>query len=98
MPKEKIPSDKQPALIKRGRGRPPKGGEETIQSVLLLTQGISDWLEELSFGIWKATQRKVSRSEIVREILQGVIDSGVDLTETTQEGAIRELVAKEMRR
>ena len=84
--------------IKRGPGRPPRAGEKTLQSALRLNEGISDWIEELTFLIWKESHKKISRSEIVRGILQGVKDSGVDLTGITGEEALRDLVLRKMRR
>jgi len=87
-----------PADVKRGPGRPPREGGSTIQSALRLTEEVSDWVEELSFLIWKESKKKISRSEIVRGILQGVKDSGIDLTKISGEEELRELVLKKMRR
>lgn len=95
--KKKRPTTKT-ATVKRGPGRPPREGGKTVQSALRLTEDISDWIEELTFLIWKESHKKISRSEIVRGILQGVKDSGVDLTEITGEEALREIVLRKMRR
>jgi len=98
MPKSKPVLDKDAGNAKRGRGRPPREGETTCQAALLLTQSVSDWLEEQSFLIWRNSHRKISRSEIVRGILQGIKDSGIDLLKTPSEESLRDLVKKKMRR
>ncbi len=98
MPKKTESSATPKAEAKRGRGRPPREGESTCQAALLLDQSVSDWLEEQVFLIWKESHQKVSRSEIVRGILQGIKDSGVDLTKHPGEDMLRALVLKKMRR
>lgn len=98
MPKKTESSATPKAEVKRGRGRPPREGEATCQAALLLDQSVSDWLEEQVFLIWKESHQKVSRSEIVRGILQGIKDSGVDLTKHPGEDMLRDLVLKKMRR
>lgn len=90
--------DQESGDAQRGPGRPPREGGKTVQSALRLSEGISDWLEELSFSMWKESRKKISRSEIVRGILQGVKDSGVDLTKITGEDALRDLLLRKMRR
>jgi len=98
MPKKTEPSANRKVEEKRGRGRPPREGEPTCQAALLLSQSVSDWLEEQVFLIWKNSHQKVSRSEIVRGILQGVKDSGIDLTKYPGEEQLRDIVLRKMRR
>jgi hypothetical protein len=98
MPKKTQSSKKDAGEAKRGRGRPPREGEPTCQAALLLDQSVSDWLEEQVFLLWKSSHQKVSRSEIVRGILKGIKDSGVDLTKHPGEDLLRDLVLKKMRR
>lgn len=98
MTKEKKQPTTKTADVKRGPGRPPREGEKTLQSALRLSESISDWIEDLTFLVWKESHIKISRSEIVRGILRGVKDSGADLTKITSEEELRDLVLKKMRR
>jgi hypothetical protein len=77
-----------------GRGRPPVHQETWSKvSVVLFDRQIVH-LDRLTAGVRGKTGRPVHRAEIIRALIDGLLDSGMDITTTSSEADLRTRVAR----
>src|SRR5215471_7118377 len=82
--------------VKAGRGRPPVHQETWSKvSVVLFDRQILH-LDRLSTDIRGRSGRVLNRAEIIRALIDGLIDSGMDITGTTSEADLRARVARHL--
>ncbi len=78
------------------RGRPPVHQETWSKvSVVLFDRQIVH-LERLSTDIRGTHGRVLNRAEIIRALIDGLIDSGMDITSTASEAELRARVARRL--
>src|ERR671923_824541 len=83
-------------LIKAGRGRPPVHQEAWSKvSVVLFDRQIVH-LDRLSTDIRGRSGKVLNRAEIIRALIDGLIDSGMDITSTASEADLRARVARRL--
>lgn len=85
-----------PARIKPGPGRPPVHTETWSKvSVVLFDRQITH-LDRLGTHIRGKGGRGFNRAEIIRALIDGLIDSGMDVTTTASEADLRARVARRL--
>ena len=81
---------------KPGPGRPPVHHETWSKvSVVLFDRQILH-LDQLSSEIRDKNGKMLNRAEIIRALIDGLIDSGMDITETGTEADLRARVARRL--
>jgi|SRR6478752_4524359 len=81
---------------KPGRGRPPVHQESWSKvSVVLFDRQIVQ-LDRLATDIRGRSGRAVNRAEIIRALIDGLIDSGMDVTASGSEADLRARVARRL--
>ena len=84
------------STIKAGRGRPPVHQETWSKvSVVLFDRQIHQ-LDRLSTDIRGKSGKVLNRAEIIRALIDGLIDSGMDITSTGSEADLRAKVARHL--
>lgn len=87
---------KRNGLTKPGRGRPPVHQESWSKvSVVLFDRQIVH-LDRLSTDIRGRIGKVVNRAEIIRALIDGLIDSGMDVSATGSESDLRAKVARRL--
>jgi hypothetical protein len=80
----------------RGRGRPPVHSETWSKvSVVLFDRQILH-LDRLATDIRGRSGKVLNRAEIIRGLIDGLIDSGMDITGTGSEADLRARVARRL--
>jgi len=81
---------------KAGRGRPPVHNETWSKvSVVLFDRQIVH-LDRLATDIRGASGKVLNRAEIIRALIDGLIDSGMDVTTAGSESDLRARVARRL--
>jgi hypothetical protein len=81
---------------KAGRGRPPVHSETWSKvSVVLFDRQIVH-LDRLATDIRGRSGKVMNRAEIIRGLIDGLIDSGMDITGTRSESDLRARVARRL--
>jgi hypothetical protein len=81
---------------KLGRGRPPVHSETWSKvSVVLFDRQIVH-LDRLATDIRGASGKVLNRAEIIRALIDGLIDSGMDVTAAASEADLRARVARRL--
>jgi hypothetical protein len=81
---------------KAGRGRPPVHSETWSKvSVVLFDRQILH-LDRLATDIRSTNGKVLNRAEIIRALIDGLIDSGMDITGTASESDLRGRVARRL--
>lgn len=81
---------------KAGPGRPPVHSETWSKvSVVLFDRQIHQ-LDRLSIDIRGKTGKVLNRAEIIRALIDGLIDSGMDVTAAASEADLRGRVARRL--
>src|SRR5438309_1465756 len=81
---------------KVGRGRPPVHNETWSKvSVVLFDRQIVH-LDRLATDIRGRSGKALNRAEIIRALIDGLIDSGMDVTSTDSEADLRARVARRL--
>ena len=89
------PGDGRPAA-KAGRGRPPVHQETWSKvSVVLFDRQIVH-LDRLATDIRGKSGRAINRAEIIRALIDGLIESGMDITASGSEADLRARVARRL--
>jgi hypothetical protein len=93
----KLGKVKRPAATsKPTRGRPPVHQETWSKvSVVLFDRQILH-LDGLTTGLREKNGRPLNRAEIIRALIDGLIDSGMDITATGSEAELRARVARRL--
>jgi hypothetical protein len=88
---------KPPATLnKAGRGRPPVHNETWSKvSVVLFDRQILH-LDRLAADIRGRSGKVLNRAEIIRALIDGLIDSGMDITSSGSEADLRAKVARRL--
>lgn len=82
--------------VKAGRGRPPIHNESWSKvSVVLFDRQILH-LDRLATDIRGRSGKVLNRAEIIRALIDGLIDSGMDVTGTGSEADLRARVARRL--
>jgi hypothetical protein len=85
-----------PARSKPGPGRPPVHTETWSKvSVVLFDRQILQ-LDRLASHIRSVGGKTLNRAEIIRALIDGLIDSGMDITATASEADLRARVARRL--
>src|SRR5216684_1762712 len=94
MPRKRGKSTYARTPIKAGRGRPPVHNETWSKvSVVLFDRQILH-LDRLATDIRGTSGKVLNRAEIIRALIDGLIDSGMDITGTASESDLRGRVAR----
>ena len=84
------------SLAKPGPGRPPVHSETWSKvSVVLFDRQILH-LDRLTREIRTKSAKLLNRAEIIRGLIDGLIDSGMDITPASSEGDLRARVARRL--
>ena len=84
------------SLAKPGPGRPPVHSESWSKvSVVLFDRQILH-LDRLTREIRSKNGKVLNRAEIIRGLIDGLIDSGMDITPANSEGDLRARVARRL--
>jgi hypothetical protein len=85
-----------PRKPKAGRGRPPVHSETWSKvSVVLFDRQILH-LDRLATDIRGTSGKVLNRAEIIRAVIDGLIDSGMDITATASEADLRGRIARRL--
>src|SRR5437667_12178221 len=94
MVKRRTPATNVRSKPKAGRGRPPVHQETWSKvSVVLFDRQIVH-LDRLATDIRGKNGKVFNRAEIIRALIDGLIDSGLDITATDSEADLRARVAR----
>lgn len=89
------PLDEQAAPLMRPPGRPTRHSEPTVNVSVTLLHSQDLFLEQLMVDINARTRTRISKSEILRGLIQAVIESEVDLRSSQRESDVSNaIVAK----
>lgn len=95
--KAKATTRKQQAKPPR-RGRPALERERTVKAGVVLTARQLGAIDRLALDIRDASGNATTRSDVLRGIVEGVLSSGIDLTEAVSETEIAEVIGSRLRR
>src|SRR5438309_7663149 len=96
MVKRRTPAANGRSKPKASRGRPPVHQETWSKvSVVLFDRQIVH-LDRLATDIRGRSGRPFNRAEIIRSLIDGLIDSGMDITGTVSEADLRARVARRL--
>ena len=96
MVKRRTPATDVRVRPKAARGRPPVHQESWSKvSVVLFDRQIVH-LDRLATDIRGRSGKVLNRAEIIRALIDGLIDSGMDVTGTGSEGDLRARVARRL--
>ncbi len=85
-----------PTRARQGPGRPPVHTETWSKvSVVLFDRQISH-LDRLTTHTRSRNGKNLNRAEIIRALIDGLIDSGMDVTATVSEADLRARVARRL--
>jgi hypothetical protein len=85
-----------PARSRPGPGRPPVHNETWSKvSVVLFDRQILH-LDRLASSVRTASGKVLNRAEIIRALIDGLIDSGMDITNSASEADLRARVARRL--
>ena len=82
--------------IKAGPGRPPVHNETWSKVSVVLFDRQIHHLDRLSGDIGVKTGKVLNRAEIIRALIDGLIDSGMDVTAAASEADLRGRVARRL--
>ena|SRR5690349_22441075 len=81
---------------KAGPGRPPVHTETWSKvSVVLFDRQIHQ-IDRLAHGVRNSGGKVLNRAEIIRALIDGLIDSGMDITGTSSEADLRGRIARRL--
>jgi hypothetical protein len=93
---KKLPPASRDRKKKAGRGRPPVHNETWSKvSVVLFDRQIVH-LDRLAIDIRGASGNVLNRAEIIRALIDGLIDSGMDVTAAASESDLRARIARRL--
>lgn len=96
MTKKPVRSGAVRLITKAGRGRPPVHQEPWSKvSVVLFDRQIVH-LDRLATDIRGKSGKVINRAEIIRALIDGLIDSGMDITGSGSEADLRARVARRL--
>lgn len=96
MTKKRIKSRTVRLTAKRSRGRPPVHQETWSKvSVVLFDRQVMH-LDRLAMEIRDRSGKMINRAEIIRSLIDGLIDSGMDVTSASSEADLRARVARRL--
>jgi hypothetical protein len=84
------------STIRAGRGRPPVHQETWSKVSVVLFDRQIHHLDRLATDIRDKSGRVLNRAEIIRALIDGLIDSGMDITSTGSEADLRAKVARRL--
>src|SRR5207245_4773827 len=94
--KRRVPATNVRAKAKPSRGRPPVHQESWSKvSVVLFDRQIVH-LDRLAIDIRGRSGKVLNRAEIIRALIDGLIDSGMDVTTAGSEADLRARVARRL--
>ena len=98
MSKKTTPRVKAQAHSKARRGRPPVHREAWAKvSVVLFERQVAS-LDRLTRNVRRTIGKTMTRAEIIRALIDGLIASRIDVTEHASEAALRAHVARRLTR
>jgi len=80
----------------RGPGRPPVHSEAWTKTTVVLFNRQILYLDRLALDIRAKTGTVTNRTEIIRALIDGLEESGLDLTGITSEAEMKALVASRL--
>jgi len=78
--------------------KPPQSPSVGNKLTIILPMEITNYLDHLVLDIRAKTRRKIRRAEIIRAIIHGVIQSGIDLTGYANEEQISKVIQESITR
>ena len=89
MSKKTTEHGKTPVHLKARRGRPPVHREAWAKvSVVLFERQVAS-LDRLTHNVRKKIGKTMTRAEIIRALIDGLIASGIDITQHASEATLR---------
>jgi len=85
-----------PAKSRPGPGRPPVHAETWSKVSVVLFDRQIQHLDRLTANIRGKNGKFLNRAEIIRALIDGLIDSGMDITSTGSEADLRARVARRL--
>ena len=84
------------STVKAGRGRPPVHQETWSKVSVVLFDRQIQHLDRLSTDMRGRNGKVMNRAEIIRALIDGLIDSGMDITASGSEADLRAKVARHL--
>jgi hypothetical protein len=84
------------STMKAGRGRPPVHQETWSKVSVVLFDRQIHHLDRLATDVRDRNGKFLNRAEIIRALIDGLIDSGMDITSTGSEADLRARVARRL--
>jgi len=84
------------STLRTGRGRPPVHQETWSKVSVVLFDRQIHHLDQLSTAIRGKSGKVLNRAEIIRALIDGLIDSGIDVGATPSEADLRAKVARHL--
>jgi hypothetical protein len=84
------------STLRTGRGRPPVHQETWSKVSVVLFDRQINHLDQLSTDIRGKSGKVLNRAEIIRALIDGLIDSGIDVAATPSEADLRAKVARHL--
>jgi hypothetical protein len=94
MARKRIPIGRLKSRVKAPRGRPRVHTEAWAKVSVVLFERQVLHLDRLATDIRRANGRAMNRAEIIRALIDGVINSGLDMSEHGTEAGLRAYIAK----
>jgi hypothetical protein len=102
MPKKRVtpvrPGSRTPTRVKKkiGPGRPPIHNETWSKVSVVLFDRQIHHLDRLATAVRARSGKVLNRAEIIRALIDGLIDSGMDITVSASEADLRARVARRL--
>ena len=87
---------REPTHTKPGPGRPPVHSETWSKVSVVLFDRQIHHLDHLATNARGKSGKNLNRAEIIRALIDGLIDSGMDITSTASEADLRARVARRL--
>ncbi len=96
MARKVIPIRRLKKLVKARRGRPPVHTEAWGKVSVVLFERQVLHLDRLATSMRRTSGKVMNRAEIIRALIDGLIDSGLDVTKHGTEATLRSQIAKRL--
>jgi hypothetical protein len=89
-----VPAHTRKKTTKPSRGRPPVHDEPWVKVSVVLFERQVIHLDRMTTDMRHRSGMAMNRAEVIRALIDGLISSGLDITQHGSEGALRTFIAK----
>jgi hypothetical protein len=95
--RKSVPAHKPKKPTRRSRGRPPVHDEAWVKVSVVLFERQVIHLDRATTEMRRRSGMAMNRAEVIRALIDGLITSGLDITQHGSEAALRSYIAKTLK-